>query len=483
MGRTIPRRSQGPLAGERGTIFKEAGCSVALGYPAPYAVGASSLGAQLVYRLWNEVPGLACSRFFVPDRGALPRPLTTLETRRPVREMHAVAFSIACEQELLNTVRLLEAADMEPLAERRAPTEPPVIIGGPLTLVDPALVAPLADVVVAGEGDHWVRLLGQALVEVDGDPVAFKAEVAARCPGVWVPSADHRPPPTGDLPEVIQPAYAATWSPKAELRNLFLVEASRGCMRRCAFCTMSRKAHCAPEYRVFPKESVLAAVPDGVEGVGLVGAAVSEHPDILDMVGTLVSDGRRVSLSSIRADRLTEPLARLLKKGGLRTLTVAADGPSERLRRAIHKGIRQEHLEGAAITARAAGFASLKVYAMVGLPGEEDADVEELAELLVGLTKGLRVSTTVQTFVPKPGTPLAGAEMAAIDVASRRLGLLKRRVQGRVRVLPTSPKWSWIDWKVAHAGAAAVQMAIRAHDLGGGFSAWRRAIEEAEEAR
>jgi radical SAM superfamily enzyme YgiQ (UPF0313 family) len=475
MGRAVKRRDASPLKEERGTIYKEAGLAMALGYPAPYRVGVSSLGAQQVYRLFNEVPGLGCSRFFLPERGTPSRPLVSLETGRPIREMAAIAFSIACERELLGLVQLLEAADLAPLRARRHRDAPPVIIGGPLTMVDPALVAPLADVVAVGDSDHLIPAIGERLVSTAGEKGAFVAVLADECPALWLPSQRDEAPRVKP-PRALIPARAATWSPEAELKNLFLVEASRGCPRRCAFCAMSRLAQAAPRYRKFDKAEILGAVREDAVGVGLVGAAVSDHPEIEEVVGHLAREGKRVSLSSIRADRLTEPLARHLKMGGLRTLTVAADGPSERLRASIDKGITREHLARAHAIACRAGFKTLKIYAMVGLPGEEEEDIVELADLLLDLSRGIKVTTTVQTFVPKPKTPLGDQEMLDIKEASSRLALLKRRLKGRVRVLPTSPKWSWVDWKLAHAGQNAVKVAIKAHEQGGNFAAWRSAV-------
>ncbi len=383
------------IARERGTIFKGAARTVALGYPAPYGVGVSSLGFQQVYRKLNAVPGLSCQRFFLPRTGPIPRPVVTVETGRPVGGMDALLFSIACEQELLGLVRLLEASGLAPLAADRASGDPPVIIGGPLTYVDPELVAPLADAVAITEADDLLAPLGEAIAE---GPADLLESLVERCPGLWIPG-DTVPPPVRIgcvLPKT--PAVAATWSPDAELRDLFLVEASRGCPRHCAFCTMSKKSLRAPRYRVFPAASIIAAIPDDATAVGLVGAAVSEHSEIEALVGTLVESGRRVSLSSLRADRLTPALAARLRQGGLRTMTIAADGPSEALRRSIRKGLRQEHLERAAAVARDAGFKRLRVYAMLGLPGEEDGDVIELAGLLRSLGRGLSVTASVQVI-------------------------------------------------------------------------------------
>ncbi|MCP4680002.1 MAG: radical SAM protein [Deltaproteobacteria bacterium] len=467
-----------PIVDEQGTIHREAGTVVALGYPAPYRAGSVSLGAQTVYGAFNQVPGLSCTRFFLPGQGAVQRPLVSFETGRPVDEARAIAFSIACEAELIGIVELLVAADLEPLAEARGEVDPPVIIGGPLTLLDPHLVAPLADIVVVGEAEEALVPLGEALVATSG-----RGDLADALhdppPGVWIPNRAAKPPSPAVAPAHLLPASAVTWSPHAEFKNLFLVEAARGCKRGCSFCVLSARACGRRPFTPVSVERILQTIPKGAPGVGLVGAAVTDHPEIVRIVDAVVKSGRRVSLSSIRADRLTDELARMLGKGGLRTLTVAADGSSERLRKAVHKGISAEHLLRAADIAKRAGIRGIKVYSMIGLPGEEDEDVLEFADLAIDLGGRLRTSVALQAFVPKPGTPLAQVKMTEEAIIRRRLDLVKRHVGGKVRIMPTSPRWSWLDWKLAHAGENAAPVAIAAYRKGGNFAAWRRAIKEA----
>ncbi|MCP4602436.1 MAG: radical SAM protein [Proteobacteria bacterium] len=466
-----------PLAGEWGTIRREAGAVIALGYPAPYRVAACSLGAQTVYRTLNEIPGLACTRFFMPLKGPALQPLVTAETGRPVVEAQAIAFSIACENELIGIVELLHAAGLEPLAQRRDEQDPPIIIGGPLTLVDPYLVSPLADIVVVGEAEEALHVLGKAVVENSRRSDLFKF-LEQLHPGIWIPSQQPNPPTPTETPIHLLPAAAATWSGQAEFKNLYLVEATRSCKRGCAFCVMSARADYAQRFRPIPIDHILDFIPEEVPGVGLVGAAVTDHPEIEKLVSTIVESGKRVSLSSIRADRFTKELARMLKKGGLRTLTIAADGSSDRLRKAMHKGISTNDLVRAAELASSVGIRNIKIYSMIGLPKEEDDDVREFADLAVSIGGCITTRVALQAFVPKPGTPLKKEQMADEAVIRRRLDLMKRHVQGRVRLIPTSPRWSRLDWKLAHAGPRAAHAAIAAFRLGGNFSAWRRAIDE-----
>jgi len=213
---------------------RDAPVRVALGYPAPYRVGASSLGFQTVYRALNETDGVCCERFFLEEGGVVAR---TVETGMAVGSATAIGFSVSCETELLGLALLLGRAGLEPLASRRGEDAPPVIVGGPITTLDPRLVAPFADAVVVGDSEEALPALALALgrhprrtelaAAMDGSP-----------PGVWIPSSASAPPPPAHAPAHLLPAYAATWSPEAELRDLFLVEATRGCGRACTFCVL-----------------------------------------------------------------------------------------------------------------------------------------------------------------------------------------------------------------------------------------------------
>jgi radical SAM superfamily enzyme YgiQ (UPF0313 family) len=464
-----------PLSGEQGTIFKDARYTVALGYPAPYRVGASSLGAQVVYGAFNSITDLRCERFFYPEKGRPLLPLLTAESGVPVGGAAAIAFSLACETELAKVAQLLEAAGLHPLAEQRAPDDPPIIAGGPLTILDPYLLAPFADLVAVGEADETLAPLGAAITET-ANKEALLSEINQRGLRLWRPMFDLEPPSPTSAPPDLLPAKACTWSRNAEFKDLFLIEATRGCPRQCAFCVISRKSQGGSRFRAAPVERILESIPQAAPGVGLVGAAVTDHPEIERIVARLVESHKRVSLSSMRADRITPDLAVYLKKGGLRTLTVAADGSSERLRTAVKKGISQRHLERAAAIGADAGIQNLRIYSMIGLPGEEDSDVEEFANLLLKLARSMRVSATVQAFVPKPGTELADVPMAELSTLNHRLSLLKSRTQGKVRLLPTSPRWSWIDWRLAHGGKRSFLAAIEAQKEGANHAAWKRAI-------
>lgn len=432
------------------------------------------MGAQVIYRILNEPPEVSCERFYLTDIEATEEPVT-LESGRPARRADILAFSLACETELAGAVRLLDNAGIPPLRSERKGRYAPVVMGGPLVSLDPHLVEPLADIIVAGEGERAAVALGRAAARGVTSLDGLCAELSGE-EGVWIPTSGE-PPTWAEAPRELLPAAAAIWTPEAELGELFLVEVARGCPRGCRFCVMSRRARGVAPFRPCDPSRVLAAVPEDAPAVGLLGAAVTDHPRLLEIVRPLVDAGKRVSLSSMRADRFDENLAELLSRGGARSLTLALDGASAALRELVDKGITEGDVLRAVEAARRHGIFRFKLYAMLGLPKEQDEDVDELSRFLLELSALGAVSASVQAFVPKPGTPLEAEAMCDPGVLKRRFSRLRKNLKGRVRLLPTSIRWSTVDWRLAHGGGVSALAALRASRAGGGYAAWHEAIE------
>jgi radical SAM superfamily enzyme YgiQ (UPF0313 family) len=230
-------------------------------------------------------------------------------------------------------------------------------------------------------------------------------------------------------------------------------------------------------------EQVLARIPDYARRVGLVGAAVTDHPRLSEILRALVDSGRGVGVSSLRADRLDDELVSLLAAGGYRTLTTAADGASQRLRDQIQRGTTEENLLQAARLCQAHGLAGMKLYTMLGLPGETMADVDELVRFAIELAAiAPRLVLAVASFVAKRNTPLDGAPFADIASLESRLARLRTGMRGHAKLLGDSPKWAWIEYRLAQGGAAEGLAAVQAARAGGGFAAWRAALSS-ENAR
>ena len=300
------------LADERGRIAKEAPFTVALAYPSPYAAGMSSLGYQRIYRAIMESDGLACERAFLDDEAetdlAVQTRSVTYESGRPIDELPVVAFSVAYEIELQGLVAMLRASSIPPRREERDASHPFILAGGPLTFSNPLPLAAMVDAILVGEAEELTIEVLRVLESTSGREA--QKDALAKIPHVYVPDRHG-----GILPKVAKvddamvPAFSAIMTPHTVLSDMFLVETERGCSRSCTYCVMRRSTNGG--MRIAPMETILSLVPDDAKRVGLVGAAVSDHPRIVQIVNALADSGREVGLSSLRPiDSATSSSAR-----------------------------------------------------------------------------------------------------------------------------------------------------------------------------
>ncbi len=487
------------LADEVGTSFGEGAERVALVYPSPYRAGMSSLGFLQIHRE-IRASGRVAERSFLPDDPDAYRssrtPLFTYETERPVSDFPIVALSVAFELELAGVVEVLELSGIPPLAADRDHRHPLIVMGGPLTFSNPLPLAPFADVVLMGECDETIHTLLDVAFEnlapqrerghsargrLGTKDTALRA-IADAIDSAFVPTLHGDEMPhvaAADLSKL--PAFAAIRTPNTELRNMFLLEAERGCSRGCTYCVMRRSTNGG--MRIVPMEKILSLIPEDAKRVGLVGAAVSDHPKIADIVETLADRGCEVGLSSLRPDRLNDRFVGALKKAGYRTLTTASDGASQRLRDQVQRKAQEKHLHRAAELTRTHGLERLKLYMMVGLPGEEDSDIDELIGYATELSRIAPLSLGIAPFVSKRNTPMDGLPFAGIKIVEKRLDRLRAGVKGRVEVRATSARWAFIEHALAQGGRAEGLAVMDAFHGGGTFAAWKRALGALPEKR
>jgi radical SAM superfamily enzyme YgiQ (UPF0313 family) len=464
------------LGDEQGTLRKQASTRIALCYPSPYAVGMSSLGFQTIYREIHAHPDATAERAFLPDDTAAWRearvPLCTYESQQPVASFSCLAFSVSYELEIAGLFEMLELSGLPVLREERDDRHPLVVCGGPLTFSNPVPLAPFADVIVLGESEELIHLLCDALTL----PRHELRTRLSRHPGFHVPGLSSSWPAVAKADDGRLPARSQIVTPHTELRSMFLVEPERGCSRGCTYCVMRRTTNGG--MRTVEPERVLELVPRFARRVGLVGAAVTDHPRIVELVEALLEGGRQVGISSLRADRLCArpELVSLLARSGAKTLTTAADGASERLRLALDRRTTAAQLLRVATLAREAGMHRLKLYLMLGLPGEEDQDLDELALLAAEISRIVPLSFGLAPFVAKRNTPMDGAPFVPIEETERRVSYLRAKLRGRAEIRPTSPRWAWVEYMLAQGGEDAGLAALEAFRAGGSFAAWKRAF-------
>ena len=470
------------LASETGPPFEGGAMRMVMLYPSPYRAGMSSLGFQWIHGILRAA-GFAVERAFLPDDVAdwkkSRTPLLTVETQSPVGDFPLIGVSLAYELELAGLIDVLELSGIPALRRERDASHPRVVLGGPITFSNPLPASPFVDAMILGEADEVVV---EAMTSAFEDTRESWLDTMEALPGGFVPErAGCVLPAVAKASDALLPARSHILAPGAELSNMFLVEGERGCHRQCSFCVMRRSTNGG--MRLVTPERLLELVPTQAKRVGLVGAAISDHPQLVGLLEKLVDAGLGVGISSLRADRVMRKprIAELLRQGGYRTLTVASDAASQRLRREIAKGTTEKHLIGCAELAAKHHYEVLKVYMMVGLPGETEEDIAELVAFTRELAKIHPVALGIAPFVAKRNTPLDAVSFAGVKSVERTLKTIRRGLQGKAVVRPTSARWAWVEYELAQGGPEWGEAVLQAHKAGGKFSDYKRAFRELDE--
>ena len=471
------------LEGERGTIHKDWGgrLPIALAFPNSYYLGMSSLAVHTLYRLWNASDDVVCERVFA-DSSVPP---LSLESAAHLDYFPVVAFSISYEVDYFNVVGILRSAGLPPRASDRDDTHPLIIAGGPAIAANPEPLAPLLDAVVIGEVEPIFEPLTAALhLVADSRDAAFEA--LAQIPGLYLPNHATGSTPARrirrqwlhDLDSV--PTHTAIFTPDTEFGGMGLIEIARGCGRGCRFC-LAGYAYRPPRQRSV--DNILAQAREMLkfqDRVGLVSAAVSDHLAIDQLATELRALGARLSVSSMRVDPISEPLVRALAESGTRTLTIAPEAGSERLRRAIDKTQTEGDVLRAVDLAARYDFAQLKLYFMLGLPGEQASDVQAIVDLALACAGRFsrQVTVNITPFVPKAHTPFQRlAQMPAKEV-KRRLARVERGLRKhRIAVKSESPAWAEIQGTLARGDRRLAEALLAVERPSP--AAWRQALDAA----
>jgi len=450
-----------PHVRDRGNIL-----SVCLVYPNSYHTGMSNLGFQTVYALFASAAGILCERAFLPERAGPDgrrrdgAPILSLESRRPLADFDVIAFSVSFEPDYVNIPLMLSRSRIPVPAAERNGSHPLVVAGGAALFINPEPVADFMDLACIGEGEEIVPSLVAALMSPD--PVGRRELLLALSgvPGIYVPRFHHplhesgkltgfhtEPGVPGVVPRVCArlerhpPAQSIILTENTEFGDMFLVEVSRGCPRGCRFCS---SGFIYAPFRQHSLESLVAAVDRGLRyrnRIGLVGAAVSDHHAIGLLCRHIVERGAGVSVSSLRIDRLDPDMLDALVASGHRTIALAPEGGSQRLRDLIRKNLTEGQILEACDTIISRDILNLKLYFIIGLPTETEADLEELVRLVMAIRTRVveraranrrlgEIVLSVNPFIPKPFTPLQWCGMEPLSSLERKVRMLERSFHG-----------------------------------------------------
>lgn len=492
--------------------------SIALAYPNRYYTAMSNLGFQAVYWLFNQEPETLCQRVFLPDPEDLQEyrrtdtPLFSLESQWPVRAFEVLAFSLSYENDFPHLLTMMELARIPLLRKDRTETDPLIMAGGASVLMNPEPLADFVDFFAVGEAEEMVRPLAEMLRRgrVKGKTKEDLLTDLATLEGVYVPqffNLTYQPDgtletftPRQGVPSRVKRVWlkdlnasitlSSVVTPNTELAGMLLLELSRGCRRGCRFC-----AGC---YAYFPhrtreepllEQAALKGSPLA-QKVGLVGAAISDYPELISLGRGILQKQKPVSFSSLRVDSLSPELAELVFQSGQKTVTLAPEAGSERIRRIIRKGFTEDNILQAVEILAERGFTSFRLYFMIGLPEERVEDVKAMIDLTrkiqhhivikaPGKKKPENITLSLSPFVPKPATPFQWHPFEDLYSLNEKIKWVKEafRRDRNIRVTADLPKWAYLQSLLSRGDRRVGKLLLAAHFLGGNWPQAYRSVD------
>lgn len=499
------------LARERGAIRKDWGgkTSVALVYPNSYSVAMSNLGFQLVYALFNKREDVVAERVFLPQNEEMSlhletgRGLLSLESLSPLQKFDLIAFSLSFENDYPNILKILELGKIPLLAEDRDDFHPLVMAGGITTFLNPEPLAPFFDFFLLGEAeatlDAFVTLFGETRSSQKTRRGILRS-LAGGLKSLYVPSfyrihyddrdgtiKSREPTESGINEKIVVPSYvlgegavnrSCILTPETEFSDKVLVELGRGCGRSCRFCAAGfvyRPPRSHREADLF--SCVEGALHEG-HPVGLLSANVSDTPGIEELTALIVERGGTFSVSSLRADSLSGALIEHLKRAGQRSLAIAPEAGSERMRKVVNKHLTREQIIEVVRMIAGIGDFGLRLYFLIGLPTETLEDVEEILELVKSIkhhiikesrTRGKirQIRLSVNCFIPKPSTPFQWFPMEDVSSLKEKQKWLRKSLnrEGGVKVSFDVPKWAYLQTLLSVGDRRVGSILLLSHQL------------------
>ncbi|BAZ25831.1 radical SAM domain-containing protein [Kalymmatonema gypsitolerans NIES-4073] len=461
-------------------------------FPNEYTVGITSLGYQVVWATLAMRSDVQVSRLFTDTHEQLPR------------KPELLGFSISWELDYVNILNLLESLEIPIRTNARDDNHPIVFGGGPVLTANPEPFADFFDVILLGDGEILLGNFIEAYKQVRNADRQTQLKALAQVPGIYVPSlyeveylasdgaVKSIQPISPDIPAVVQKqtyrgnvlSASTVVTEKAAWENIYMVEVVRSCPEMCRFCLASYLT--LPFRTASFEDSLIPAIEKGLSvtnRLGLLGASVTQHPEfeaLLNYISQPKYDDVRLSIASVRTNTVTVQLAQTLAKRDTKSLTIAVESGSEKLRQIINKKLHNDEIIQAAVNAKAGGLSSLKLYGMVGIPGEEPEDVDATVAMMREVKKaasGLRLTLGCSTFVPKAHTPFQW--FGVNSQAEKRLQFLQKKLKPQgIEFRPESYNWSIIQALLSRGDRRLSQLLELTRGFGDSLGSYKRAFKQ-----
>lgn len=471
--------------------FKKDNLNIWIAYPGIYNFGMSALGFLTVFEHLDKDENINVERIFTD----------TKTTKIDIRNLDMLTFSFSFELDFLSIFKILDKYKIPFYASERDESYPLISAGGPVVTANPEPFANMFDYIDLGDAENKTSLITETIRINKGKSKKEILKELSKIKGVYVPSLtffdeekgmqtlDGKPYIVEKSTDKLKDICVTTpiLTENSFFKNTFIIEVARGCTQRCGFCNT---AHINSPYRFCDYDLIVKKIDMALKythKIAFLGAAVAAHPKIEELCKYILKKREEypdieLSVSSLRADSVSEIIATTLVQCGQKHATVALEAGSERLRKVINKNLSNETFKNTVRKLKESGFKGVKIYGMIGLPTETQEDLQALVDFAKELkaeNKGLEISFGFSSFVPKAHTPFQFVEKEETKILEKKYQFLQKEMHKiGIKIQVSGVKWDYIQALFSRGGREIFDYAVEVYKQGGNAAAFKNVMKE-----